>query len=587
MKKTLEILGLSILGFSGLYAQDPGATVGSTGTVAGTYGGQPVTFTSVRAADGKIWLQQNLGATQVATSATDVASYGDLFQWGRWADGHQLRTSTVQQVTTLTNNTPAGIAPGNANFLRNNVQPLWWGGSGTTTPVGNPQLTDTWAAGAPSATNGTDPCSELGTGWRLPTKAEWEAVMLAENITNLATSFSSNLKLPSAGHRNGANGSVQQPGFASLFWTSTNFSATSPYGVFNGAMVNYWTRGYGGSCRCIKDVVPCSGTPDGGNVSSSATNICPGTAFDLSLSGASTAMGVDYQWQSRPAGSGTFSDIVGASTMTYTVNNQNTGTDYRCLVTCSNSGQTVNSDTLTVSIETINVVLGNDTTFCSGNILTLDAGDAGNGAIYTWSNSATTQTTDVNSSGQYWVEVEAANGCLGSDTLNVTVITVPTADGITAVAGANNVYSFSAENANGATSYLWNFGDNSASSTDANPTHSYQPGTYTVTLTITNDCGELTVTETVVVEPLSVKTVAAEQLGVNLYPNPTAQDIFLEYTKAIKVNNIVLTNTLGQQVYQKDAAVAKIDISHFANGLYFIHIHTDLGVAVLKVNIQK
>ena len=41
----------------------------------------------------KIWLDRNLGATQVATSFNDAASYGDLYQWGRSADGHQLRTS--------------------------------------------------------------------------------------------------------------------------------------------------------------------------------------------------------------------------------------------------------------------------------------------------------------------------------------------------------------------------------------------------------------------------------------------------------------------------------------------------------------
>ncbi|VVM21411.1 hypothetical protein BSPWISOXPB_2895 [uncultured Gammaproteobacteria bacterium] len=31
---------------------------------------------------GKIWLDRNLGATQAATSRTDSASYGDLYQWG-------------------------------------------------------------------------------------------------------------------------------------------------------------------------------------------------------------------------------------------------------------------------------------------------------------------------------------------------------------------------------------------------------------------------------------------------------------------------------------------------------------------------
>jgi len=33
-------------------------------------------------------MDRNLGATQVATSSTDENSYGDLYQWGRRADGH-------------------------------------------------------------------------------------------------------------------------------------------------------------------------------------------------------------------------------------------------------------------------------------------------------------------------------------------------------------------------------------------------------------------------------------------------------------------------------------------------------------------
>jgi hypothetical protein len=43
----------------------------------------------------KIWLDKNLGALQVATSSTDSDSYGDLYQWGRSPEGHQIRTSAL------------------------------------------------------------------------------------------------------------------------------------------------------------------------------------------------------------------------------------------------------------------------------------------------------------------------------------------------------------------------------------------------------------------------------------------------------------------------------------------------------------
>ena len=42
-----------------------------------------------------IWMDRNLGASQKATSSTDPASYGDLYQWGRRADGHQIIDSNI------------------------------------------------------------------------------------------------------------------------------------------------------------------------------------------------------------------------------------------------------------------------------------------------------------------------------------------------------------------------------------------------------------------------------------------------------------------------------------------------------------
>ena len=47
--------------------------------------------TDMTTSTGKTWMDRNLGATQVATSSADTASYGDLYQWGRAADGHEKK----------------------------------------------------------------------------------------------------------------------------------------------------------------------------------------------------------------------------------------------------------------------------------------------------------------------------------------------------------------------------------------------------------------------------------------------------------------------------------------------------------------
>lgn len=50
---------------------------------------------TVVGANGKVWMDRNLGASRVATSSTDSVGFGDLYQWGRAKDGHQLRTSAT------------------------------------------------------------------------------------------------------------------------------------------------------------------------------------------------------------------------------------------------------------------------------------------------------------------------------------------------------------------------------------------------------------------------------------------------------------------------------------------------------------
>lgn len=61
--------------------------------------------------------------------------------------------------------------------------------------------------------------------------------------------------------------------------------------------------------------------------------------------------------------------------------------------------------------------LGNDTTICVDEILTLDAGI---GVSWIWNTGATTQTIDVDTAGIYWVEATLATGCTAFDQIEVT-----------------------------------------------------------------------------------------------------------------------------------------------------------------------
>lgn len=62
------------------------------------------------------------------------------------------------------------------------------------------------------------------------------------------------------------------------------------------------------------------------------------------------------------------------------------------------------------------VDLGNDTTICIDEVLTLDAGQ---GESFVWSTGEITQTIDVDTTGTYWVEVTNAAGCTDFDDIEV------------------------------------------------------------------------------------------------------------------------------------------------------------------------
>lgn len=229
---------------SAVVCQEPAEPVGSLGCVTFTYQGNTVTYTTVRGADRNIWLQQNLGTPAVATSSTDENSFGDLFQWGRWDDGHQLRTSST--VLSPAANNPSGIGAGNPNFFTSG--PAWWNGN---------ILTDEWTAATPAAatsTKGCDPCKALGNGWRLPTQTEWEEIAVKEVITSPGKAYDSNLKLTVGGNRD-TSGNANYKGQRGYYWSSTTSSIGAKYFYFSSAIINPSAggpRGQGSAVRCFK-----------------------------------------------------------------------------------------------------------------------------------------------------------------------------------------------------------------------------------------------------------------------------------------------------------------------------------------------
>jgi hypothetical protein len=193
---------------------------------------------------GKIWLDRNLGASQVCTALNDTACYGDYYQWGRGFDGHQVSSSgtTTTKATDVEN---AG-----ADFILN-VTSGDWAESGADT-YGDLR-TVLWSM--------SDGASVCPLGFRVPTDTELEAEI--SNMANATAAFNDFLKLPGAGNRYQVDGSLNAQGTHVFIWSSTPTllnTGRSNVGLITnvgsnqaGRIQTSTSRALGSSVRCVKD----------------------------------------------------------------------------------------------------------------------------------------------------------------------------------------------------------------------------------------------------------------------------------------------------------------------------------------------
>jgi uncharacterized protein (TIGR02145 family) len=182
---------------------------------------------------GRIWMDRNLGASQVATSSTNAASFGYLYQWGRPSDGHQFRNSANSSTLSSQEIPKTGLfilALKNSNdWYTGQSDQLWQGLNGKN-----------------------NPCPK---GFRLPTSVELEAEIATWSSKNAKGAFASPLKLPMSGYRSNGNGSITDAGLSGDYWTSTRDGLNSRglYFDVSSAGTDAGGRACGVSVRCIKD----------------------------------------------------------------------------------------------------------------------------------------------------------------------------------------------------------------------------------------------------------------------------------------------------------------------------------------------
>jgi hypothetical protein len=181
-------------------------------------------------------MDRNLGASQVATSSTDQNAYGDLYQWGRRADGHQCRTSPTTATLSSVDQ------PAHGNFiLAPNVPGDWR----------SPQNANLW-----QGVNGVNnPCPG---GYRIPTSIELDNERLSWSQNNSVGAFASPLKWTLAGLRLFIDGSLNNyVGTNGFYWSDAVglnvLNSRRLSFLSNNAGVGDASRANGMSVRCIKN----------------------------------------------------------------------------------------------------------------------------------------------------------------------------------------------------------------------------------------------------------------------------------------------------------------------------------------------
>jgi len=233
------------------------------------------------------------------------------------------------------------------------------------------------------------------------------------------------------------------------------------------------------------------------------------------------------------------------------------------------------------------VFLGNDTSICEGGSLVLNA--ANPDAEYYWSNGETSQSITIIAGGTYRVLVTNSSGCMTGDTINVSVSgIIPTIESII----VNNIdaytFTFSPLNPENITTYSWDFGDGSPVSNAESPTHTYASnGNYTITLTLTNDCGSFVYTTSASI--VGLNTIVIDNDILTLYPNPAKETAVIENKGDLKMKEVTVMNILGQVLSNEKAEGNKhqLYLSGYASGIYTVRILTDKGYVVRKFEIVK
>src|SRR5690606_29721589 len=112
--------------------------------------------------------------------------------------------------------------------------------------------------------------------------------------------------------------------------------------------------------------------------------------------------------------------------------------------------------------------------------------------------------------------------------------------------------------------------------------------TFTIVVTLTNECGSVTFTKTETIT-VGISEVKALSNSIKAYPNPTSDVVILKSSHST-MKGIVVYNNLGSVVLEQNSLSSRevsLNLNGLAAGLYQVVINTEDGLAIKMIEVKK